>query len=538
MSWTRVMDTTTLKNDEPHIFRYQGKPICLWRRDDHVFAFDNRCPHEGYPLKAGDLDGRCVLTCFWHNWKFDLMQAGRNLHERDRLRTYPVREKNGHIEVDLSEPDAASKRQLLLASLKGAFKERQYGRLARTLARFQFEGLAVDEALKTVIHWSHDKLEFGMTHAFAVAPDWLQLADESCDEHLKLTYFTEMIDHFAYDVLRQPVFPYNNAVVEYSATALDEAIEAEDEPRAQAILNSAAAKGLKLAQLLPNLAQSILRHYRSFGHALIYLTKIEALVVRLGEDLTYPLLRPLVRYTCSATREDLLPEFRHYGNALETLHNQSLMLHAGRKRLTMPHGLSVKDALTWAVEALGSHNPLDVHSALITALARNMLHYDTRFESAVDLPVTRNFNWLFLTHGITTANAVRKVARLNPALWRSGLLQVACFVGRAKSYLMKNPQVDPAGTVNFATFWDNAAMGMADHGYDNPIYPCHHVKTACAVREERAVLPEKDMSTVLTGLSRFLNAAMKTKHGLRLARQAQELVGKDYVQHPPSASAK
>ena len=36
-----------------------------------LFALDNRCPHEGYPLAQGEIDG-CLLTCMWHNWKFDV----------------------------------------------------------------------------------------------------------------------------------------------------------------------------------------------------------------------------------------------------------------------------------------------------------------------------------------------------------------------------------------------------------------------------------------------------------------------------------
>jgi hypothetical protein len=36
-----------------------------------VHAFDDKCPHQGYPLSQGTVAG-CVLTCQWHNWKFDL----------------------------------------------------------------------------------------------------------------------------------------------------------------------------------------------------------------------------------------------------------------------------------------------------------------------------------------------------------------------------------------------------------------------------------------------------------------------------------
>jgi nitrite reductase/ring-hydroxylating ferredoxin subunit len=48
-----------------------------------------RCPHEGYPLAAGQVSpGDCVLTCNWHNWKFRL-DTGECLIGGDHVRGYP-----------------------------------------------------------------------------------------------------------------------------------------------------------------------------------------------------------------------------------------------------------------------------------------------------------------------------------------------------------------------------------------------------------------------------------------------------------------
>ena len=60
-------------------------------------------PHEGYPLREGNLDDRCILTCNWHNWKFDL-QSGRNLYGGEGLRTYPVEIRGGEVWIDLADP--------------------------------------------------------------------------------------------------------------------------------------------------------------------------------------------------------------------------------------------------------------------------------------------------------------------------------------------------------------------------------------------------------------------------------------------------
>ncbi len=49
--------------------RADGRRLCLVRTSDGVFALDHACPHEGYGLTQGTLDGN-LLTCAWHNWKF------------------------------------------------------------------------------------------------------------------------------------------------------------------------------------------------------------------------------------------------------------------------------------------------------------------------------------------------------------------------------------------------------------------------------------------------------------------------------------
>ncbi|GIT48908.1 MAG: hypothetical protein Ct9H300mP14_08360 [Gammaproteobacteria bacterium] len=70
-------------------FRFEGRQIVLFATSQGIYACNNRCPHEGYPLREGVLDEQCRLTCNWHNWKFDL-QTGANQRGGDKLRVYPV----------------------------------------------------------------------------------------------------------------------------------------------------------------------------------------------------------------------------------------------------------------------------------------------------------------------------------------------------------------------------------------------------------------------------------------------------------------
>jgi nitrite reductase (NADH) small subunit len=78
-----------------------GRTIAVFRqRDGQLFASDNECPHRGGPLADG-IVGAGKVICPLHTWKFDLA-TGRCLGEEVTIRTYLVREVNGHIVMEIS----------------------------------------------------------------------------------------------------------------------------------------------------------------------------------------------------------------------------------------------------------------------------------------------------------------------------------------------------------------------------------------------------------------------------------------------------
>ena len=87
--WTRVIDVDAIAIGAAATVRPDGKQVAVFRVDaDSVWAVDNRCPHEGYPLANGAIrDG--VLTCEWHNWKFRLCD-GECIFGGEDVRSYPV----------------------------------------------------------------------------------------------------------------------------------------------------------------------------------------------------------------------------------------------------------------------------------------------------------------------------------------------------------------------------------------------------------------------------------------------------------------
>ena len=66
--------------------------------DDRVYALDNACPHKGGPLAEGIVHGASV-TCPLHAWAFDMNTGQAQGADEGAVRTYPVRVRNGRIQI-------------------------------------------------------------------------------------------------------------------------------------------------------------------------------------------------------------------------------------------------------------------------------------------------------------------------------------------------------------------------------------------------------------------------------------------------------
>ncbi len=76
-----------------------GHAIAVMCHDGQVYAVDNRCPHMGFPLDRGSVkDG--ILTCHWHNARFDLSSGGTFNPFADDVRSFPVTVVDGQVWVD------------------------------------------------------------------------------------------------------------------------------------------------------------------------------------------------------------------------------------------------------------------------------------------------------------------------------------------------------------------------------------------------------------------------------------------------------
>lgn len=526
MTFVRAGSYSELSEKGSLLVRLEGRQIVLFDGPKGVFACNNRCPHEGYPLKEGHLTDGCILTCNWHNWKFDL-ESGETLVGGDKLRRYPVEVDGDEIWLDLTEPPQQEKVAAAEANLREAVDKHEYDRIARELSRLQNAGADPLEALRKVIAWQHDRFEFGTTHAIAAAPDWLAIRDgmikgaagEEADAAAALVPLVESIGHFSWDALREPHFPFVEGRRPYDADAFVAAIEAEDEPTAVRMLRGALASGLTYHDLEPAFARAALAHYADFGHSAIYVLKTGQLIAALGPAVTEPLLLALTRSIIYSSREDLLPEFRSYAKVLARWDE------AGSKPATPDDffGLSVDKALERTLESGAA--PEAAYLALLGANARHLLAFDLPLQGRTKGPISNNVSWLDFTHGITFANAVRHLCGRYPELWPQGLLQMACFAGRNSRFIDRALETESWRVADPVTFVGQIRENLLDHGQFEYIVSCHQVKLTLAVEDELAAAPGDEIATALSsGLNRFLNSPLKRRHSLRTARQAMAFV--------------
>jgi nitrite reductase/ring-hydroxylating ferredoxin subunit len=77
-----------------------SQPVCVFWCDGEPAAVDDRCPHMGFPLHRGKVE-QGLLTCLWHNARFDLASGGTLDPFADDVHAHDVELEDGQVYVVL-----------------------------------------------------------------------------------------------------------------------------------------------------------------------------------------------------------------------------------------------------------------------------------------------------------------------------------------------------------------------------------------------------------------------------------------------------
>lgn len=98
--WVRIGPLADLRFDPGACVAIGDRELAVFPVDGGFTALDNSCTHQGAALAEGQVEGTTV-SCPWHGWRFDLRTGHCLTIPDDRTRVYPVRETDGHLEVEL-----------------------------------------------------------------------------------------------------------------------------------------------------------------------------------------------------------------------------------------------------------------------------------------------------------------------------------------------------------------------------------------------------------------------------------------------------
>ena len=151
--------------------------VAVIRTSNGIHALDNACPHQGYGLVTGSLDGH-LLTCQWHNWKFRV-EDGRCVVGEEDVACHAVDVgEDGSVNVTVVEPDDHELREQLWPSLERGFLRDYVGQMARDTARLLKAGADPIDIVWRGIALAAPRSEYGIGHGLAMATDCLHLLDQ------------------------------------------------------------------------------------------------------------------------------------------------------------------------------------------------------------------------------------------------------------------------------------------------------------------------------------------------------------------------
>jgi nitrite reductase/ring-hydroxylating ferredoxin subunit len=450
----RAVSIADIPDGQGKLWRHGDKRIALFRTAAGVYAADNRCPHQGYALKDGDIRGD-VLTCAWHNWKFQLSD-GKCVFGGENIRTYPVSVRDGWVYVDVTDPAPEQIAPELFGSLLDAMGEADTGRLARDTMRLRAIGTPLTEVVRAGVRYGATRAEYGWNHSLATLADCLTMAG-AFEGPLSALPVIQGLSTVSRTEVRRPPRPQPDPVdvvgaygsVADGLAAFPLLVDAEQGEDAEALLRGLLVAGASPGQIRHAFLCAITDHFLGYGHPMIYCQKAFDLLDRIGWSQADTVLAPLVPAITWSTRYDRLPYMRRFLRAWRTAEDDLGV----RAPATRDHGSAVFPEFTSALatadpdvrglrRVLLEEGPEEAVAGvtgavrggvpvpqIIDAIASVAAARLGRFDIASDTDDSKDVGWLDVTHTLTYTNALRWAWSVDPGPQvLRGVLHAAWFV--------------------------------------------------------------------------------------------------------------
>lgn len=392
-----------------------------------IHALDNACPHQGYGLVTGDLQGE-LITCQWHNWKF-CVADGNALVGEEAVRCHPVEVIDDEIWVELTTPSNAQQRDELWPSLGRAVESDYRGQIARDAARLLQTGADPVDIVWHGLKIGAPKADYGVGHEMASAADCLASVElfDGLDRILPVTHaltgFSETTrDRIAYEPPKgDPSIDFLNAV------------ESERADDAVAALRGALADGATVETVRSWFIEAASAHHLSYGHGAIYVQKAFELLERAGWHRADDLLPHLTTSIVYGTREDTLPYMSKANRGISDADLHAIAAApdragagwSGEPELRATLLDSEEAPIGAAVEAvIDGAGILGLLNSVSLAVSERLLRYDQTTEN----DPRADFGWLDISHGLTYSRSARWAWEMDPSPATARLALFAVFL--------------------------------------------------------------------------------------------------------------
>ena len=403
------------------------QPVCVFWSDGAPFALDDRCPHMGFPLHRGSVESGLV-TCHWHNARFDLRSGGTLDPWADDVRSYPVEIDGDRVVVVVSpEPD---RRSQLRHRLEEGLEQGISLVMAKAVLGLLDAGVPAEEIVRTGVAFGTRYREAGWGAGLTVLTAMANVLPhlDPADRPLALVAGLAFV---ARDTRgRPPRFPLaplrGGPPADRLGAWYRRFIETRSADAAERTLASAIATGERTGVADIMLAAVTDHVFLDGGHTLDFTNKAFEVLDHLGWDQAGEVLTTLVAQTASAARSEERGAWRYphdlaglVSTAAERLPERLAAGSACAVRFDDGDGAAVA-RLAWSIlsddpaEVVGAVDDAIVAGARPEELGRALAYAAalriTRFHTQND-----HADWDEVHHAFTAANALHQAVRRSPS---------------------------------------------------------------------------------------------------------------------------
>ena len=395
------------------------QPICVFWSDGQAFALDDRCPHMGFPLHRGTVESGLV-TCHWHNARFDLGSGGTLDPWADDVRSYPVEIDDGAVTVVVEPEPEAERREHLQQRLEEGLEQGITLVMAKAVLALLDAGVPAGEIVRTGVAFGTRYRQAGWGAGLTVLTAMANVLPhlEAADRGLALVQGLAFVSRDTRG--RPPWFPLLPLGGALPAARLEawyrRFVDTRSADAAERTLASAVA-GLDSGVVARAMFSAATDHvFLDGGHTIDFTNKAFEVLDHLGWELAPDVLPTLAAQTASASRSEEQGSWQYPHDLAGLVRTASAAIDhrmaVGAAHDTFDHDGGVA-ALAWSVL---SEDPTEVVAALDHALAAGARPEELgrAVAYAAALRITRfhtqndHGDWDQVHHAFTAANALHQ----------------------------------------------------------------------------------------------------------------------------------